>query len=475
MTEFLVVRTRSAYNEIIGRPTLNALKAITSTYHLKMKFPTCEVHGPRRIGEVRGEQVLAKECYVQERKQGQKEVSMVDSEKHMILPLGPQVMVTELETRDEDTLKHGEADEPLELVTLEKNHPESHIKIGTKLAHEERKQLIDFLLNHKDVFTWSHKDRPRIGEEIIEHELKVDPKICPVKQKKRNFSTEKYKAIAEEVGKVMFFCLKNTGATYQRLKVRAWDAECEEAFSQLKEYLTKPPLLSHTKPEESLSLYIAVTPDAVSAALMREEGKGQKPVHYVSRALREAETRYPKVELVAFAMVVAARWLRPYFQAHPIKVITSSPLQKVLQTPYTSGWLVKWSIELSEYDISYVPKSAVKWQIIADFVAKFSNFKEEVQIPPEKNPWQVYVDGLAYRAGGGVGVYIVTSKGKESYHIVQLEFKVTNNEAEYQAVLARLAITRVLGGEEIEMKADSQVVVGQITGEYLARGSKLIK
>lgn len=55
MTEFLVVRTRSAYNAIIGRPTLNALKAITSSYHLKIKFPTGEVRGPRGIGEVRSE------------------------------------------------------------------------------------------------------------------------------------------------------------------------------------------------------------------------------------------------------------------------------------------------------------------------------------------------------------------------------------------------------------------------------------
>ncbi|KAF5449296.1 hypothetical protein F2P56_029760 [Juglans regia] len=112
MTAFLVVRTRLAYNAIIGRLMLNALNAISSTYHLKMKFPTSEVHRPRGIGEVCGEQVLARECYVQELRQGQKEVSMVDSEKHMILLLRLQVMAMKLETKDEDTLKHGEVDEP---------------------------------------------------------------------------------------------------------------------------------------------------------------------------------------------------------------------------------------------------------------------------------------------------------------------------------------------------------------------------
>lgn len=69
-------------------------------------------------------------------------------------------------------------------------------------------------------------------------------------------------------------------------------------------------------------------------------------------------------------------------------------------------------------------------------------------------------------------MHVVIGDGKESYHAVRLEFKVTNNEVK---VLASVAITRVLGGEEVEMKIDSQVVVGQITWEYLAKGSKLIK
>ncbi|KAF5480170.1 hypothetical protein F2P56_000936 [Juglans regia] len=175
MTEFLVVRTQSAYNAIIRRPTLNTLKAITSTYHLRMKSQT-----RAGIGEVHGEQVLARECYVQELRQGQREASIGDTKEHTVLPPRPQVMITELETRDEDALKQGEADEPLELVTLEQNHPESHIKIETKLAQKERQQLIDFLLDHKYVFVWNHKDMPRIGEEVIEHKLNVDPKARPI-------------------------------------------------------------------------------------------------------------------------------------------------------------------------------------------------------------------------------------------------------------------------------------------------------
>ncbi|XP_041020406.1 uncharacterized protein LOC121262037 [Juglans microcarpa x Juglans regia] len=73
MTEFLVVRTQSSYNALIGRPMLNTLKAITSTYHLKMKFST-----KAGIGEVHGKQALARECYVQELKRGERDVKMVE-------------------------------------------------------------------------------------------------------------------------------------------------------------------------------------------------------------------------------------------------------------------------------------------------------------------------------------------------------------------------------------------------------------
>lgn len=103
-----------------------------------------------------------------------------------------QVLMIEVETRDEDTLRQGEVDELLDLVTFDSVHLEGYVKIGTRLTKEERQQLTTLLLEHKDIFTWSHKDMLDIGEEIIGHRLSVDPKAHSVKQKKRNFSTEKY-------------------------------------------------------------------------------------------------------------------------------------------------------------------------------------------------------------------------------------------------------------------------------------------
>ena len=82
-------------------------------------------------------------------------------------------------------------------------------------------------------------------------------------------------------------------------------AECQQVFEDLKVYLSSPPLLSPSQPGEELFLYLAVSPAAVSVALVREEDKVQRPVYYVSRALRGAEERYPPMEKLTPSL-----WLR---------------------------------------------------------------------------------------------------------------------------------------------------------------------
>jgi RNase H-like domain found in reverse transcriptase len=111
---------------------------------------------------------------------------------------------------------------------------------------------------------------------------------------------------------------------------------------------------------ETLILYVASGDQAISTTLVREEGREQKPIYFVSHVLRDAETRYPLLEKMTFALVVAARKLRPYFQVHPIRVLTSSPLKKTMTDYNAFGRLLAWALELSEFDISYYPRMALK-------------------------------------------------------------------------------------------------------------------
>ena len=130
-----------------------------------------------------------------------------------------------------------------------------------------------------------------------------------------------------------------------------WTDECQTAFDNLKAYLPSPPLFNPSKSGEELYLYLAVSQAAISAALVREEDGSQKPVYFTSRALRGAEEWYPQMEKLAFALITAARKLKPYFQAHAIVVLTDKPLKKAMNSPKAAGRMALWAVELNKFDI----------------------------------------------------------------------------------------------------------------------------
>ncbi|KAL0320201.1 UNVERIFIED_CONTAM: hypothetical protein Sradi_5281600 [Sesamum radiatum] len=88
---------------------------------------------------------------------------------------------------------------------------------------------------------------------------------------------------------------------------------------------------------------------------------------------------------MALTLVITARKLCPYFLSYPVVVRTNTPLKQVLRKPETSGGLIKWAIELSEYDISYLPRTTIKAQALADFVSEMTRATQE-EVSEEK-PW----------------------------------------------------------------------------------------
>ena len=114
------------------------------------------------------------------------------------------------------------------------------------------------------------------------------------------------------------------------------------------------------------------SPHAVSSTLIREEGKVQKPVYYTSRALRGAKGRYPLIEKLAFALITTSRKLRHYFQFHVINVMTDHLLKKAMNKLEAARRLIQWAVELSEFDIWYQARNAIKAQALANFIAEFT-------------------------------------------------------------------------------------------------------
>ena len=140
-----------------------------------------------------------------------------------------------------------------------------------------------------------------------------------------------------------------------------WLDDCRQAFEDLKRYLASPPLLAKPKEAKILYLYLAISAEVVALVLVKEdEGKMQRPLYYISKVLHGAEVRYLNLEKMIYALVISTQRLRPYFQAHSVSILSDQPLRAALQRPDTSGRIAKWVVKLFEYDISYLPRPAMK-------------------------------------------------------------------------------------------------------------------
>ncbi|XP_073031274.1 uncharacterized protein [Primulina eburnea] len=247
-----------------------------------------------------------------------------------------------------------------------------------------------------------------------------------------------------------------------------WDDNCEQAFQDFKKYPAELPVLAKPEPGEKLWVYLSATEIAVSCVLVKEEGTDQKPIYYVSHALRGAELRYSELEKIALALVMTARKLRPYFLSDPIVVLTNSPLGRIMTHAEVSGRMIKWTVELGEYDIEYKPRAAIKAQALSDFLT------EMIQ-PGEEEVWRVFVDGASNISGCGVGIVLISPLEEKVKLALKIDSRATNNEAEYEAVLAGLRAAREVGASRIIIYSDSQLVTQQIKGAYEVKNEKMLK
>ena len=134
---------------------------------------------------------------------------------------------------------------------------------------------------------------------------------------------------------------------------------------------------------------------------------------------------------MAFALVMAAWKLKPYFQAHTIIVLTDQPLKRAMSNPEAAGRMALWAIELSEFDVQYRPRIAVKGQVVADFIAEYTQLEDKGA--EEHRIWSIHTDGSSNQRAGGAGVVIQTPEGDKIECMIRLDFPTTNNEAEYEA------------------------------------------
>jgi hypothetical protein len=163
-----------------------------------------------------------------------------------------------------------------------------------------------------------------------------------------------------------------------------WTNEADQALEELKTFLTTPPVMVPPTPKETLLLYISASTQVVSAVLVAEQPKEghqypvQRPVYYISEVLSDSKVRYSQPQKMLYALLITSHKLRHYFQSHKIKVVSSFPLGEILRNRDTVGRIVKWSVELGEFDPEFYPQQAIKSRILTDFVSEWT----ETQQPP---------------------------------------------------------------------------------------------
>ena len=247
----------------------------------------------------------------------------------------------------------------------------------------------------------------------------------------------------------------------------SWTPEAEEALDSLKKTLTSAPVLVPPQPAEPLLLYIASMTQLVSASVVverQEEGHAlpvQRPVYFVSEVLSETKVRYPQIQKLIYAVILARRKLQHYFLGHPIIVVSSFPLGEIIQSREATGRIAKWSVELMSETLTYEPRKAIKSQALVHFVAEWT----DSQLPPaqvQAELWTMYFDGSLLKTGAGAGLLFISPLGVHMRYVVRIHFAASNNITEYEALVNGLKIAIELGVRRLNVRGDSQLVIDQV-------------
>ncbi|XP_068486585.1 uncharacterized protein [Phaseolus vulgaris] len=131
--------------------------------------------------------------------------------------------------------------------------------------------------------------------------------------------------------------------------------------------------------------------------------------------------------------------------------------------------MIGWSVELSEYNIKYEPQGPIKSQCLANFTSELQQCQEL------ETTWTLHVDGSSSKKGGGARIVLEGPENIQVEKSLRFEFQTSNNQAEYEALIAGLLLARDVGARKIECKTDSQLMVGHINANYQIKDPLLLK
>uniref|UniRef100_A0A2N9GG57 Uncharacterized protein n=1 Tax=Fagus sylvatica TaxID=28930 RepID=A0A2N9GG57_FAGSY len=235
-----------------------------------------------------------------------------------------------------------------------------------------------------------------------------------------------------------------------------WTEDCQRAFDKIKEYLLNPPILVPPTPGRPLILYLTVQEASMGCMLGQQDetGKKEQAIYYLSKKFTEPETRYLLVEKTCCALAWASKKLRQYMLYYTTWLVSRmDPIKYIFEKPALTGKIARWQVLLSEFDILFVARKAIKGQAIADYLADYpseqlelmdSEFPDEdVMTVDEDNHgrWKLYFDGAANAVGSGNWRGLGIAKGTTN------SYRSHNHFADALATLASLI--KLVEGDDV--------------------------
>nr|GEV94972.1 hypothetical protein [Tanacetum cinerariifolium] len=493
---FMVVRSPSPYNRIIGRLRVRKIRAIPSTSYGMIKFPVAG-----GIVTLQSSRIIPLEC-------------LMISE--------PGVPWSAINKVKEEKIQ----------VAIHPEHPEQTIAIGSTLTDEGRKELCGLLRRHLDVFVWKPTDMTGVTRHIAEHRLNVREGCLPVRQKKKGQAPERNKAISEEVKKLVDADIMKEFHYHSWLSNPVMVNKHDDSwrmcvdFKDLNKACPKDgyPLPKIDWKVESLCGYpYKCFLDAYKGyhqIKMAEEDEEKTPFitsqgifcySKTSFGLKNAGATYqrlctkksdfqwtPEAEgafkemkqsIAELSMLTAPKEkeeLIIYLAA--AKKAISAVLMTERDGKQVPIYFVSRALQGLEINYTpieklmlalYRPRTSVKGQILADFIVEHPEdgapdtpMEDKEELP---DPWILFTDGSSCVDGSGTGLIIMNPEGMEFTYSLRFRFNATNNEAEYEARIAGLRIASQIGIQNLQANVDSKLVANQVNRIYIAKESSMIR
>ncbi|KAK1685343.1 hypothetical protein QYE76_046191 [Lolium multiflorum] len=418
---FEVVPFKSSYHVIFGRPTYHKFHARACYIYNKLKIP-----GPKGMITISGDYKKAHECELGEAAFAESVISGEELKGYRAA-----VDPTEMQTTKKQ-ISEEKASFKAAIETKKIRMKESDQKATSFITPFGTYCYVTMPFGLKNAGATYQRTMQRCLKDQIGRNVHAYVDDIAVMTRKGSDLISDLTETFENLRRFVSRLGEKALPLYKLLKKTdkfVWDEAADAALQGLKEILTSPPILAAPGESEPMLLYLAATNRVISLVIVverQEEGHEygvQRPVYYISEVLTESKQRYPHFQKLAYGVFLGSRKLRHYFQEHPVTVVSKAPLSTILNNADATGRTAKWGIELSAFDISYKARTAVKSQVLADFVADWTE-APDANLEPEPETWVMHFDGSKQHQGSGAGVTLKSPTGEELQYVLQIHLKL---------------------------------------------------